>query len=165
MRNLIDVIEQIQFVVPTEMVYLHRALLDLQARVKLSPAELQILRWQELADLVGAACGLPEPVEKAWAIRMLALFLGESEELVQRKWGPQDQSRQNTLSQEPSNWVKLEEVLAVLQEARQGRWQWYRNPRCKYIEVRIDTRFLHCQIRDREGKPISLAQLQLQMSD
>ncbi len=63
MRTLLTVIDKIQAVVPSTQTYLHRTLAEIRARVLLSPQELHVMRWQELADAIGAAIGLPEPLK------------------------------------------------------------------------------------------------------
>jgi hypothetical protein len=57
-------------------------------------------------------------------------------------------------------WVPVDKALAIL---RDKRWSWASNHRCKYVELRIDTRDMHCTIRDRDGKSITLKQLSRQM--
>jgi len=64
----------------------------------------------------------------------------------------------------PRGWFSLDRVLEVVKAAREGRWCWSRNSRCKYIELRIDMRDGHCQIRDRNGNLIDLVALQRQIS-
>lgn len=63
----------------------------------------------------------------------------------------------------PEPWDSVKEVMAVLQKAMNGEWGWYANTRCKYIDLRIDMRGHSCQIKDREGNPISLQKLQHQL--
>jgi hypothetical protein len=60
-----------------------------------------------------------------------------------------------------TSWIPIDEVLAVI---RDRNWVWFRNNRCKYISVRIDTRsrFHMCVIFDRYGAPITLDDLKLQ---
>lgn len=41
-------------------------------------------------------------------------------------------------------------------------WSWYKNQRCKYIDIRIDMRNGGHTIRDRNGERISLDQLKWQ---
>ena len=65
------------------------------------------------------------------------------------------------MSSNPS-WNSVEEVLAVLNDPE---WRWIRNTRCKYVELRIDTRDNHCVIRDRDGNPITLEELKYQYKD
>jgi len=60
---------------------------------------------------------------------------------------------------ESNQWHSLDEVLQVLQAVRAGKWHWFANTRCKYIELRIDMRDLGCILRDREGVRISPATL------
>lgn len=58
-------------------------------------------------------------------------------------------------------WVPLNDVLAVI---RSHNWHWYKNNRCKYINVRMDTRSHSnlCVIYDRNGNPITLEELKFQ---
>ncbi len=58
---------------------------------------------------------------------------------------------------ETNTWDHIDDVLRVLELARAGKWAWYGNSRCKYIEVRIDMRNGGCILRDREGKRIEVA--------
>ena len=44
-------------------------------------------------------------------------------------------------------------------------WVWIRNPRCKYIELRIDMRSGDFIIRNRDGEPITFEQLKWQYRD
>jgi len=56
-------------------------------------------------------------------------------------------------------WSPAQEALDIITDEE---WMWPRNVRCKYIELRIDTRDGHCIIKDREGKVITLQELQRQ---
>lgn len=60
----------------------------------------------------------------------------------------------------PSNWVPVADALAIINDPR---WSWALNARCKYIELRIDTRDGHCLISDRDGKRITLKELSRQL--
>lgn len=63
---------------------------------------------------------------------------------------------------ETNTWDHIDDVLRVLQLARAGKWSWFGNTRCKYIDVRIDMRDGCCVLKDREGKRIDLATLSKQ---
>ncbi len=56
-------------------------------------------------------------------------------------------------------WSSAQEALDVIMDED---WIWPRNARCKYIELRIDTRDGHCIIKDLEGKIITMKELQRQ---
>lgn len=58
-------------------------------------------------------------------------------------------------------WIRLDDVLAVI---RDPAWSWTRNWRCKYINIRMDTRSRAnlCVIYDRHGQPITLEELKHQ---
>lgn len=62
----------------------------------------------------------------------------------------------------PTKWIEFEKIMAVVQKAREGAWDWGRNPQCKYIDVRLDMRDGHCIISDRDGTPITLEELEYQ---
>lgn len=59
-------------------------------------------------------------------------------------------------------WDCVDDVLAVLELARKGEWEWFGNSKCKYIELRIDMRDGYCILRDREGNRISPDELRRQ---
>lgn len=59
-------------------------------------------------------------------------------------------------------WEPVEKVMVIVEQAKRCNWQWPLNPECKYIELRIDMRDGYCLIRNREGQPITLAELQRQ---
>ena len=72
-------------------------------------------------------------------------------------------------------WVPIEKVLEALGCAPQQmaasqttllerikKWVWFKNSSCKYINLRIDTRDLHCIIYDGDNKRITLDQLAYQ---
>lgn len=61
-------------------------------------------------------------------------------------------------------WDHVDDVLAVIERMRSGEWYWGSNSRCKYIELRIDTRDGGCILRDRESVRISPAQLAKQLN-
>ena len=57
-------------------------------------------------------------------------------------------------------WVPVTDVLAILNDER---WSWASNAHCKYVELRIDTRDMHCCIKDRDSESITLHDLARQM--
>lgn len=61
-----------------------------------------------------------------------------------------------------NNWIPFAKVFEVISFASSGKWDWVWNPRCKYINIRIDMRDGHCVIFDRDGKQITLEELQYQ---
>lgn len=56
-------------------------------------------------------------------------------------------------------WYGIDQVLAVVRKSLAGEWQWPKNSRCKYIEVRIDMRSGLCLLRDGHGQMISMEEL------
>lgn len=63
-----------------------------------------------------------------------------------------------------ARWRPPAEVLRALSAMRRSGWSWTRNTRCKYVDVRIDTRSGRCFVMDRDGKFITLDQLAWQYS-
>ena len=59
-------------------------------------------------------------------------------------------------------WDSIDDVISVINKVREGKWLWWKNPRCKYIDVRIDMRDGGCIIMDREGNRIDPNDLQAQ---
>ena len=61
-------------------------------------------------------------------------------------------------------WDHMADVISVLNKMQSGEWEWYRNSRCKYIEVRIDMRSGNCIIFDGERKRINPSDLAHQVT-
>ena len=66
---------------------------------------------------------------------------------------------------ETNTWDSIEDFLKVLRSARAGKWHWYENPQCKYVELRVDMRTGACLIRNRDGQRIDPKDLARQWSD
>jgi hypothetical protein len=56
----------------------------------------------------------------------------------------------------------FEHVKPVLIAMKSKKWWWFKNQRCKYIEVRIDMRSGHCIIKDQDGVRINPEDLSFQ---
>lgn len=54
------------------------------------------------------------------------------------------------------------EIADWIADVQSGRWSWVRNPPCKYVEIKLDTRAGAYRIEDRDGNPISLSDLSRQ---
>jgi len=68
--------------------------------------------------------------------------------------------RQDTAEGQPNrDWDHIDDVLPVIELMRSGKWVWDENMRCKYVEVRIDTRDGGCIIKDRHDVRITPAEL------
>lgn len=53
-------------------------------------------------------------------------------------------------------WDNLKrDVLPILKASLAGKWFWYRNQNCKYINVRIDMRTGQCIISDNNNERIN----------
>jgi hypothetical protein len=61
-----------------------------------------------------------------------------------------------------NSWDHLSQVWPILQKMASGGWSWGANTRCKYVDLRIDTRDGGCWIRDRDHVRISPQQLAAQ---
>lgn len=59
-------------------------------------------------------------------------------------------------------WDHIKDVLVTLKAMSKGEWGWSANSRCKYIEIRIDTRSGHCILYDRDRIRITPEQLAFQ---
>jgi len=59
-------------------------------------------------------------------------------------------------------WIELEDVIKEIQQMVGNNWSWIYNDRCKYFNLRIDTRDYACYLTDREGKYITLEELKKQ---
>jgi hypothetical protein len=62
-------------------------------------------------------------------------------------------------------WNHIRELLPILKRVNNRTWLWIENPDCKYIDVRIDMRTLHCVILDNNGNRILPEQLAYQSND
>ena len=56
-------------------------------------------------------------------------------------------------------WYPVKDVLDVLENEE---WMWPLNARCKYVDIRIDTRDMMCTIKDRNGEYITIEDLRRQ---
>lgn len=56
-------------------------------------------------------------------------------------------------------WVPLDKIIRIL---KKSNWSWVRNPKCKYIGLRIDTRDNRCLIQNRYEEDIGLEELEYQ---
>lgn len=63
---------------------------------------------------------------------------------------------------ESNTWDHFGDILPTLKAISRGDWYWGANSRCKYIEIRIDTRDGGCILYDRERVRISPAQFAFQ---
>lgn len=59
----------------------------------------------------------------------------------------------------PKSWTDIGKVMDIIAKAKLNYWSWVWNPRCKYINLRIDMRDGHCVIFDRDGNRITLDEL------
>lgn len=57
-----------------------------------------------------------------------------------------------------NQWDHFGDILPTLKAISRGDWYWGANSRCKYIEIRLDTRDGGCLLFDRERVRISPAQ-------
>jgi hypothetical protein len=64
---------------------------------------------------------------------------------------------------EMADWIPIEDILRVIERAKAGEWEWWRNSNCKYIGIRVDMRDGHCFLTNRDKQPITLAELEHQI--
>ena len=55
--------------------------------------------------------------------------------------------------------VTFEQLIAWLERVRDFDWGWFANTRCKYVDLRIDTRRGAFALLDRDGNKITLEEL------
>lgn len=63
---------------------------------------------------------------------------------------------------ETNSWDIIDDFIQVLQEMKSGKWNWYKNSRCKYVNLQVSMRDCACIIRDRNGNRISPKELAYQ---
>ena len=63
---------------------------------------------------------------------------------------------------ETIDWENIDEVIKVLEKMKREEWTWMKNSRCKYLNLRVDMRDGHCVIKDRNGLPINIEELNFQ---
>jgi hypothetical protein len=78
---------------------------------------------------------------------------------VERSYQP---SPEVVEKEKTNTWDSLADFVKVWHAQQEGKWAWFANSRCKYVELRIDMRDGGCIIRDREGTRISPAELAYQ---
>ena len=66
---------------------------------------------------------------------------------------------------ETNTWDSIDDFMGVMNEARAGNWHWFKNTKCKYVELRVDMRDGGCIIKDREGKRIDPKDLAFQYGE
>src|SRR5690349_3707501 len=103
----------------------------------------------------------------------MASFLGLLRFFVSRSYSLDARPRRHPtqgarVMSEPLNslleWDNISDVIAVLERAKNFDWSWALNNRCKYLDLRVDMRDGGCIIKDRDGKRITVAELNYQYS-
>lgn len=69
---------------------------------------------------------------------------------------------ENNIWERPSNLQKLIDFVKEATKERFGGWQWTRNSKCKYIDIRIDMRDGGFILLDRDRNRISFDDLKYQ---
>lgn len=64
-----------------------------------------------------------------------------------------------------NTWDNIEDFLSVLNAMRARKWHWWKNHKCKYVELRVDMRDGCCIIRDRDGNRIDPKDLARQIHE
>jgi hypothetical protein len=170
MRHITDVIKQLQEIVPVEQEELHRVMNSVYQSASFSPPELMYLRWGRLAEIFETELKMPAPLTAEWQVKAVAVLMDKSEHQISEEFAIDssalDRERENKpILGAPRTWYDFGEVLDVLKERLARRWMWYRNTRCKYVELRIDMRDGKCLIRDKDGNSIELDQLKFQYGE
>lgn len=64
-----------------------------------------------------------------------------------------------------NTWDSIDDFMRVMEAAKAGNWAWYKNSKCKYVELRVDMRDGGCIIKDRHGNRIDPNELARQIGD
>jgi hypothetical protein len=76
---------------------------------------------------------------------------------------PREEARERLARKIESNqWDHIQDFIRVLQGSRDGSWVWWKNSRCKYVNLRVDMRTGHCILMDRDGQRIDPTELEWQ---
>lgn len=62
-------------------------------------------------------------------------------------------------------WDHVEKLIDILNKAKNDKWNWISNSRCKHITINIDMRGHGINILDRDGYQIGIDQLLHQAED
>ena len=66
------------------------------------------------------------------------------------------------MKQKQTRWIDIRKVLHIITHPS---WVWALNAKCKYIELRVDTRDGRCTMKNRDGDSITLKELCRQVDD
>lgn len=69
------------------------------------------------------------------------------------------EKQEHNLWEDPSD---FKEVLNVIDDMQVNDWYWFRNMKCKYIDLRIDMRSGHFILCNRDGERIDIEDLKRQ---
>lgn len=61
-------------------------------------------------------------------------------------------------------WDHVKDFAEVYRLMKGGKWHWFNNNSCKYVNLRVDMRDGGCLIMDRNGNRIDPEQLKFQAS-
>ncbi len=64
-----------------------------------------------------------------------------------------------------NTWDHISDFFRVLRRAESGQWHWFKNSKCKYVELRVDMRTGNCIIKDRDGNRIDPKDLEFQFKE
>lgn len=150
MRDILEVINQITSVIPTSESKLLASLQSIVESIKMSSSRTETADWGKLALAICRDTSAAE-IEN-WYEKVIAILAGVDSDRQEKEPG----------SNLHVGWAPFEAVRLVVEDAIEGRWSWHSNIRCKYIELRVDMRDGHCIIKDRNGSPLTIEELQSQ---
>jgi len=67
--------------------------------------------------------------------------------------------------EENNLWDHIHSFLSVFKKMKEGKWNWTKNAKCKYVVLRVDMRDGGCIISDRNGRRISPKMLAYQCDE
>lgn len=115
--------------------------------------------WRSaVLDLIDDYPGLALEQDRWLSRRVKELDFASTPQPTQAQAGavPQHQPTPDVQAKMAANqWDHFGDILPTLKAISRGDWYWGANSRCKYIEIRLDTRDGGCLLYDRERVRIS----------
>ena len=72
---------------------------------------------------------------------------------------------ENNKPLKPHKWISIDNVIKIIMRSKNHNditWTWFKNQRCRYINLTIDMNDSKCLLRDKKDHPISLEELRYQ---
>lgn len=162
-RVTVPGIEDVQVYTDADM----RAYVDADRAMRAPAAPSNDAR--KLATAIAEAAtraGITDASKHSFSGPQLLMLLDDMASMIERAQaapaavaGPSDDVRKKI---ESNTWDHFGDILPTLKAISRGEWYWGANSRCKYIEIRLDTRDGGCILYDRDRVRISPEQFAFQ---